>query len=70
MHDVVRTWLLGVLGAVNMRNITSADVEFRLCVDVEVLLATADKQGKATDVTIWWASFMEEREVLVSAKCL
>jgi malic enzyme len=27
--------------------------------------ATADKQGKVTDVTIWRAGFMEEREVLV-----
>jgi hypothetical protein len=29
--------------------------------------ATADKQGKVTDVTIWRAGFMEEREVLVGA---
>jgi hypothetical protein len=29
---------------------------------------TADKQGKVTDVTIWRAGFLEEREVLVGAK--
>jgi hypothetical protein len=32
---------------------------------VKVMDATADKQGKVTDVTIWRAGFMEEREVLV-----
>jgi hypothetical protein len=42
---------------------------FRQSADYGVLHATADKQGKVTDVTIWRAGFIEEREVLVRKCC-
>lgn len=41
---------------------------FRQSADYGVLHATADKQGKVTDVTIWRGGFAEEREVLVSGQ--
>jgi hypothetical protein len=48
------------------------DPTYRQSADYGVMHATADKQGKVTDVTIWRAGFMEEREVLVGdfAHCL
>ncbi|KAF6253991.1 hypothetical protein COO60DRAFT_364180 [Scenedesmus sp. NREL 46B-D3] len=39
----------------------------RQSADYGVMHLTADKQGKVTDVTIWRAGFMEEREVLLLA---
>lgn len=38
---------------------------FHQSADYGVLHATADKQGKVTDVTIWRGGFAEEREVLL-----
>lgn len=39
---------------------------YRQSADYGVLHATTDKSGKVTDVIIWRAGFMEEREVLAS----
>lgn len=41
---------------------------YRQSADYGVMHVTTDKSGRVTDVTIWRAGFMEEREVLVGER--